>query len=197
MPEKRADTILNLMLMIELFTLKRAWEGLTDEELHWEPHPGAWGARRRSECTTPTPIGDGEWVLDFDNDLAWAATEGRAVEPMTTIGWLLAHVGSVPGLLARRDFLGGPTAAADAPFMYQPIVFGTADEAVTTMRDGWRALDRALQSGGATDEALERPSVEYYGPSSGLQLTMSALHEISHHGTQVCVLRDLFRAQQT
>jgi hypothetical protein len=80
---------------------------------------------------------------------------------------------------------------------YQPVVFDTADAAVRTMRAGWRALDRALQSSGATDEALERPSVEYYGPSSGMQLTMSALHEISHHSTQVCVLRDLFRAQRT
>lgn len=41
--EKRADTILNLMLFIELFTLNRLWNGLTDEEMHWEPHAGAWG----------------------------------------------------------------------------------------------------------------------------------------------------------
>src|SRR5688572_11107730 len=62
--EKRADTILNLMLFIELFTLNRLWNGLTDEEMHWEPHAGAWGVRRRSECTTPTPMGTGEWVID-------------------------------------------------------------------------------------------------------------------------------------
>jgi hypothetical protein len=194
--EKRADTILHLMLFIELFTLHRVWDGLTDDEVHWEPHPGAWGVRPRAECATPTPLGTGELVMDFDADLATAAIGGGAVEPMTTIGWLLGHIGSAPGRLAERDFLGGAATAAEmAATLYQPVVFATAGDAVTTMRHGWRALDAALQT--ATDERLERPSLEYYGPSNGMQLTMSVLNEISHHGTQICMLRDLYRAQRT
>jgi hypothetical protein len=193
---KRADTILNLMLFIELFTLNRAWDGLTDEELHWEPHPGAWGVRRRDECSTPTPLGPGESVMDFDADLATAAVGGGAVEPMTSIAWLFSHIGSTPGMLADRDFLGGSLGAGEVGrTLYQPAVFTTADHAVSTMREGWRALDRALQP--ATDEQLERPSLEYYGPSNGMQFTVQALNEISHHGTQICMLRDLYRAQRT
>lgn len=146
--------------------------------------------------TTPTPMGTGEWVIDFDADRAMAADEGRAVAPMTTIGWLLGHIGSTPGMLADRDFLGGPTPSGpDAASLYQHVIFTNAHEAVTTMRDGWRALDRALQT--ATDERLERPNVEDYGPSNGMQFTVAALNEISHHGTQICMLRDLYRARRT
>jgi hypothetical protein len=191
--EKRGDTLLNFMLFIELFTLNRAWDGLTDEEMFWEPHPGSWGVRRRSECTTPTPRGDGEWVIDFDDDLVVAAVQGAAIEPMTTIGWLLCHVGSTPGMLADRDFLGGSVASgADAPSIYGSVVFTSAEEAVATMRSGWRALDRALQT--STDERLERAYTEYYGPTTPMQFIASALNEISHHGTQICMLRDLYRA---
>jgi hypothetical protein len=35
--EKRAETLLEMMLFIELFTLNRAWKGLTDAELPWDP----------------------------------------------------------------------------------------------------------------------------------------------------------------
>ena len=36
MTGKRADTLLELMYLIEYFTLARAWEGLTDDELNVE-----------------------------------------------------------------------------------------------------------------------------------------------------------------
>jgi len=189
--EKRADTILELMRYIERATLNRALTDLTDDELHWEPHRGAWGVRPRSVCTTATPIGDGDWVMDFDEPLVIKAYSGGPPEPMATIAWLISHIGSVPGMLATRDFLGGDLQGGrDAPFMYQAVIFHDADHAVTTLRDGWRALESALRD--ATDEALERPSVEYYGPSNGMQLTVGALNEVSHHGTQMCMLRDLF-----
>lgn len=54
------------------------------------------GVRRRAECQTPTPFADGDWVVDFDADLVMAAIQGNAVEPLTTIGWLMWHIGSMP-----------------------------------------------------------------------------------------------------
>jgi hypothetical protein len=33
-------------------------------------------------------------VADFDADLVMAAIQGNAVEPLTTIGWLMWHIGS-------------------------------------------------------------------------------------------------------
>jgi len=39
--------------------------GLGDEEFRWEPVPGCWSLRRRSEAVTPRAFGPGEWVLDL------------------------------------------------------------------------------------------------------------------------------------
>ncbi|MFE6177109.1 DinB family protein [Streptomyces sp. NPDC056464] len=39
--------------------------GLGDEEYLWEPVPGCWSIRRRSEATTPRAFGPGDWVLDL------------------------------------------------------------------------------------------------------------------------------------
>ncbi|MBL3665840.1 DinB family protein [Streptomyces sp. M2CJ-2] len=38
--------------------------GLGDEEYLWEPVPGCWSIRRRSEAVTPRAFGPGEWLLD-------------------------------------------------------------------------------------------------------------------------------------
>jgi hypothetical protein len=201
MGDKRADTLLHTMRSIEWFTLNRAWNGLTDEELFWEPFAGSWSVRRRSECPTPTPFGDGDWVADFDNDLALASDEGKAFEPLTTIGWLLWHVGSVPERLTQLDFLGGPKTAEGgwtSPYLTPHAVFTSAGDAVETMRAGWLALKGSLKA--ATDDQLERPTRRWgYGGepgaiTHGAAIIASSLHEVSHHGTQICTLRDLYRA---
>jgi hypothetical protein len=77
-------------------------------------------------------------------------------------------------------------------------MFTNADEAVASMRRGWQALNTALQS--ATDEQLERPTRFWgYGepgpPGTGAQIVGSILNEVSHHGTQIGVLRDFYRAR--
>jgi hypothetical protein len=211
---KRADTLLQAMEHIEGYTLQRAWMRLTAGELFWEPTPGSWGVRRRGECLTPTPFGDGDWVTDFDIDLAVAAGSGEAVEPVTTIGWLLWHVGSQPGRLAELDVLGGVHAAESgwtSPYLTHHPVFSDPTEAVEAMRGGWQALQASLEV--ATDEQLELPTRPYsYGPgrpsggvlaprdrpgpdTTGTRLVVGVLNEISHHGTQICTLRDLYRAQ--
>jgi hypothetical protein len=74
-------------------------------------------------------------------------------------------------------------------------MFTTADDAVTAMHTGWRALEKALRS--ASDDQLEQPTRFWgYGdpgpPASGSQILASILNEVSHHGTQICVLRDLY-----
>jgi len=137
-----------MMGLIEGFTLNRAWYRLIDDELFWEPIAGSWGVRTRRECQTPTPFGDGDWVVDFDFDLAAAAIQGKAVEPLTTIGWLMWHVGSVPERLVQLDFLGGSRTADSgwtSPYLTHHRVFPSAEEAVESMRAGWRALEGACR----------------------------------------------------
>jgi hypothetical protein len=187
-----------MMLFIEMFTLHRAWNGLTDDELFWEPVPGSWGIHPVAECRTATPFVIGDWAADMDSEVALSADGLTKVEPMATIGWLLWHVGSMPGRTAQLDFLGGPHTAESgwtSPYLALHPIHTTADEAVANMRDGWRALDTALKS--ATDEQLEEPKRfwGYGGPGpmgTGGQILASTLNEISHHGTQVGALRDLY-----
>jgi hypothetical protein len=184
------------MLFIEMFTLNRAWTDLSDDEFFGELVPGSWSVRPRDECRTPNPFGTGDWVADFDADLAWAAVDGKAVEPLTTIAWLFWHVGSMAGRATDLDFLGGTKSAESgwtAPYFADHPVFITSNEAVEAMRAGWRALDQALRA--STDDALDRATQFWTGPpAQGYQIIASILNEISHHGTQVCMLRDLYRA---
>ena len=55
-----------MMLFIEVFTLHRAWNGLTDDELMWKPTEGAWTVRPVTESWTPTPFISGSSAADFD-----------------------------------------------------------------------------------------------------------------------------------
>ena len=201
MAGKRAETLLEMMLFIEMFTLRRAWTDLTDDELRWEPTADAWTVRPVTECRTATPFVTGSLAADFDADLVVAAVDGKATEPLTSIAWLFWHVGSQPGRTAELDFLGGAHSAASgwtSPYIASHPMFLSAEEAVTVMQTGWRALDTALRS--ATDEQLERPTRfwGYGGPGptgTGAQIVGSVLNEVSHHGTQIGVLRDLYRAR--
>ena len=198
------------MQRIEEFTLHRVWTGLSDDEFFWEPVVGAWSVRPREQCRTPTPFGDGDWVADFDHERAVAADRGGPLEPMTTIGWLLWHIGSMPGRLAEIDFLGGTRTLASgwtSPYLSYHPVFLSAHDATATLRAGWNTLGTALEN--ATDEHLERPaprptySVE--PPRAGLAVlgppgaerpgyfsVAAVLNEVSHHGAQVCTVRDLY-----
>jgi hypothetical protein len=211
MARKRSGTLLAMMGGMEAFALRRAWTGLGDDEFFWEPVAGAWGVRRREECRTASPFGNGDWVADFDDALAVAAQTRGEVEPLTTIGWLLWHIGSLPGRLAQLDFLGGDHTLASgwtSPYLCEHRVFTKASEATETLRTGWVDLRAAVEK--ADDEVMERVVARYtYAPEprrGGLLVlgppgpdvpafasVASALNEINHHATQVCVLRDLYR----
>jgi hypothetical protein len=190
-----------MMLFIEMFTLNRAWSDLSQDEFFWEPVPDSWSVRRRDECRTPNPFGTGDWVADFDGVLAGAADWNKVFEPLTTIAWLFWHVGSMAGRAAELDFLGGTKSAESgwtSPYLVDHPVFSSSSEAVDVMRAGWRALDKAIRA--STDEDLEKVTRFWgYGghrgpPAPGYQILALKLNEISHHGTQICMLRDLYRA---
>jgi hypothetical protein len=200
-PGRRGETLLSMMLFIERFTLNRAWSDLSEEEFFWEPAPNCWSVRRRDECCTPNAFGTGDWVADFNGSVIRAAMEGKGAEPLTTIAWLFWHVGSMAGRAAELDFLGGTKSAESgwtAPYMSEHPVFFAPAEAVDVMRAGWRALDQAIRA--STDAGLDLATRFWSysddpGPSVlGYQILVSILNEVSHHGTQVCTLRDVYRA---
>src|SRR5262249_28124838 len=195
---KRTETLLEMMLFIEMFPLRRAWDGLTDDELMWKPTEDAWTVLTVKESRTATPFITGSLAADFDVGLVAAAAEGRATEPLTSIAWLFWHVRSPPGRAAELDFFGGAHSAASgwtSPYIAAHPMFTSADEAVAAMRTGWRALETALRS--STDEQLERPTRFWgYGEpgpmGTGAQIVGLILNEVSHHGTQIGVLRDFW-----
>ena len=190
------------MFFIRRFTLERAWTGLTDDEFWWEPAPNTWSVRPASESRTATPWVTGEWEADYDSNVTMSpdldvAKDG---EPITNIAWLYWHVGSMPGRAAELDFLGGthsPESGWTSPYFSARTaphpVFTSADEAVTAMRDGWRAVVHALRE--ASDEALEAHQLMPGSrqDSTGSQILASVTNEISHHATQIGVLRDFYR----
>jgi hypothetical protein len=193
---RRADALREQMLFIEMFTLSRAWTDLTDDEFFWDPMPGSWGIHPVEESRTPTPFVIGDWAADMDSDLA---SDPDRFEPLTTIGWLFWHCGTMAGRTTELDFLGGEHTTDSgwtSPYLADHPIFTTAEDAVSTMREGWRALDAALRA--ATDERLEQP-IQFWGyggpgpEGTGAQVVASVLNEISHHGTQIGVLRDLYR----
>src|SRR5689334_15950110 len=95
------------MYFIERFTLRRAWDGLTDDELLWEPTEGAWSVRPVDQSRTATPFVTGALEADYDSDLVMGTIDGKDNEPLTTIAWLFWHVGSMPGRAAELDIFGG------------------------------------------------------------------------------------------
>ncbi|MBN9756200.1 DinB family protein [Pseudonocardia sp. Ae707_Ps2] len=165
-------------------SLRPRLAGLTDDEYHWEPVPGCWGVRRRGESVTPPGAGPGDWVIDF----AFPAPEPP---PVTTIAWRIAHV--VVGVFALRSHshFGGP--AVDFDSYDYPGTAAAALDALDTEYARWTAGVAALGSDG-----LARPCGPAEGPYSDAPLATLVLHihrEVLHHGAEIALLRDLYRAR--
>jgi hypothetical protein len=149
-------------------------QGLTDEEYFWTPAPDCWTVR---------PHPDGGFVLDDRSPPPDPA-------PVTTIAWRLCHIGSGVFAVRNASHFGGP------PWnMHGRDWPGTADDALVWVADGyerWRTGVAAL-----TDEELAYP----VGPAEGqwadapmFSLVFHINREVIHHGAEVCLLRDLYRA---
>lgn len=160
-------------------------EGLTDDELHWEPVPGCWGVRPRADATTPQAAGSGGWVIDF-------ALPEPTPPPVTTIAWRLWHV--IEGVFdgRARAHLGEGERGIDYQAReYAPDAAGTLaalDAAYGRWVDGVRALG---------PDAMARACGPHEGPYADHPFATLVLHvnrEAIHHLAEVLTLRDLHRA---
>ena len=163
--------------------LRPRLEGLSDEEYFWEPVEGCWSLRRRE---------DGHYALDGQ----WPPP---VLPPVTTIAWRLVHIGA--GCLSNRAsaFFGDGSVPADADMFdrrHVPTALpaGAAEgiafleQAYQRWHDGIAALDDAglrapLGPRGAQFDAE---------PMAGLILHIN--REVMHHGAEIGLLRDLYRA---
>jgi hypothetical protein len=163
--------------------LRPRLEGLTDDEYHWEPTTGMWGVRPRGEATSPYAAGGGDWVIDF-------AFPEPDPAPVTTIAWRLGHI--VVGVFGMRvaSHFGGPA------FDYNTFDYaGTADGALAQLDEQYRRWTDGVAALDA--DGLAAPCGPAEGPYAEAPMATLVLHihrEVIHHGAEIALLRDLYRA---
>jgi hypothetical protein len=161
-------------------------EGLTDAEFFWEPVPNCWSIRRREDLTASACFGKGEWVYEYD-------PRQEQPGPLTTLAWRIGHLAS--GTLLRADYtIGTHTLTWDEYEFPHTAAQGIA--ALQAARDAWHAVLTT-----ADDAKLDT-----IGGSSfpwGLDPTLPLLdicwwvnQESLHHGSEIALLRDLYRAMR-
>ncbi len=168
--------------------LRPGLASLTDDEYLWEPVAGAWNLRPRSEATTPMAAGAGDVVADF-------AFPEPDPAPVTTIAWRMAHVSiGVFGMRAANHFGDGDVDAVDYATTDWPLTaaggLALLDHHYSVWMTGVRSLDEA---------ALARPCGPAEGPFQDYSMAALVLHihrEAIHHGAEMCLLRDLYRARR-
>lgn len=156
---------------------RQYFEGLTDDELHWEPVAGMWGMRLRAEASTPAPATvPGDYWFD-------GVGTNPDPAPLTTIAWRMAHMISMA--LSTSDDLSGVERGPLPALRYD----------AAGMLEVWRgALDDFVHAVRAlSDEQLGSPlpaisdDVTHAGWVSHIAL------EIALHSAEVGTMRHLYR----
>ena len=164
------------------------FEGLTDDEYFWEPVPGCWTIHHRDEQRTPHQVGTGEMVFDFE-------FPEPDPEPVTTIAWRLGHIGSGVFLVRVEDHFGD---GFPKPWWDHVEWPATASAALDFVDDGYARWMKGISS--LDDDAMAKPVGEAEGPWHEKPYAALILHinrEVIHHGAEVALLRDLYRARQS
>ena len=158
-------------------------DGLTDDEYFWEPVDGCWSLRRGE---------DGRWDLD-------GGGPEQTPPPLTTIAWRLVHLGATIFANRASAFFGDGSVPADAD-MFDPRHIptdlpGTADEAVAFLERSYQQWHEGIA--GLDDEAMLQPlgpKGNIFAKDSMAQLVAHISRETMHHGAEIALLRDLYRA---
>jgi hypothetical protein len=165
--------------------LRPKLDRLSDAEYLWEPAEGCWNVRRRGESDAPVQGGGGEFIVEF-------AFPEPSPPPVTTIAWRLAHL--IVGVFGSRaaNHFGAP--AID---YFTHDVSGDAAGALAQLDstyDAWMSGVRNM-----APERLWEPIGPTEGPFADVPYLGLILHinrEALHHGAEILVLRDLYRAQR-
>jgi len=160
---------------------------MTDEEYRWEPVPGCWSVRRRSDGPGPGATlltGAGDWGRD-------ATPAPPLSPPVTTMAWRLSHLSELLTLRADHT-VGSHTLTRDD---YRSS--GDAAGAIAAFEAGAAAWREALLS--ADDAALDTVGLSTYPHGSDpddpfIDIVWWVNQEVLHHGAEIALLRDLYRA---
>lgn len=162
------------------------FQTITDASYAWEPVPGMWSVRPRGTSLAPIQAGAGTHTIDFDLDEPVPA-------PLTTISWRLGHI--IVDVLGARNasHFGGPP-CDHQQWEHAP----TADLGLGQLAEQYRAWTEGVRSLG--EEGLERPCGPAEGPFADASLAELVVHihrEVIHHGSEVCLMLDLYHHMTT
>ena len=185
-PPLRTDRIgLLLDQLTDAVQLSRARiDGITSDELTWEPHPDMWSIRPREEATSPDAYGPGAYVLDFQR-----GQNPFAGGPLTTAAWRIGHLASAFAGRHHWTFGARSTPPGD-------LVDFTADTSMVDRLwneiDSWVADIETLD-----DDQLDEVGLSRYPDGLDEQLPFIAIvrwqnREAIHHLAEVALLRDLY-----
>lgn len=158
-------------------------DGLTDEEYLWEPVPGCWSLR---------PDANGLYQVEMVRPEPNPA-------PVTTIGWRLMHLAS--NMYFRSSTFFGNGSVPEEADMFDPrhqpkSVPGTAKDGLEFLDYTYRWWHESLT--GLSEEALATPlgprGSSYFAKDPMSALVLHVSREMMHHGGEILLLRDLYRA---
>jgi hypothetical protein len=152
-------------------------DGLTDEELLWEPAPVVWTVVRRPDGRT-TP-----------DQRAWDI--GPDATPPRTLAWSIGHLGA--GCLVRADWLVGEHRLTDDELDW-PMTSGEAVDFLRAGLDAWRDGLAVM-----TEEDLGTVGRSAYPDGMDPELPLMDIvwwvnKELIEHAAEIWYVRDLYRA---
>jgi hypothetical protein len=156
--------------------LRPRLQGLTDEEYLWEPVPDCWTIHRSDDGSYRA-----DWGLVFDE-----------IPPFTTIAWRMRHLIDCYGSRRAATWLG----LEQRPAPLEKGTPGSAADALRMLDEAHRILVDTINA--APDEDLWSkigPVGGIYADHTKFSLLMHQLDEVVHHGAEIALLRDLYRAQ--
>ena len=157
--------------------------GLTDDEYFWKPVADAHCLQRR----------DGQLYCDWP-----PGSQGEAVPPVTTIAWRLAHIAQ-GCFVDRWNTYFAPT---PQPYWQELPFPDNAADALSYLESSWQQWRAAVVAAGEDKlwdklgDTQDNMTVMQLGrddPFIGLVLHIN--REVMHHGAEICLLRDIYRAR--
>ncbi|MFE6709842.1 DinB family protein [Streptomyces sp. NPDC057695] len=162
---------------------------MTDEEYLWEPVTDCWSVRPRANgpgSRATFLAGAGEWGRDA------ASYPHPWPPPFTTLAWRLSHLSEM--MFLRADHTAGSRTLTRDDY----VVSGDVAGALASFDAGATAWRKALQS--VDDPALDTVGFCTYPHGSDaeepfLDIVWWVNQELLHHGAEIALLRDLYRAR--
>lgn len=157
--------------------LRDRLNGIDDTEFAWEPVPGSWTIRE---------LPDGTFAPD-GNDVSGSHAYAP---PLTTLAWRVWHIADLLEADRSGTWLGLEVEENRGP------VPGTVVDALDRLDRAASIWQTRLAS--VDDTELAAPIGTFAGPYADASRNSFALHildELIHHGAEVALLRDLYRAR--